>query len=177
MDYSEVCSRVRANGEPGFAWLENMRNYGRMNGVLDRRDSRAQGGNPCLEQTLVCALRSIMPFCLCLTCNLYDEWQESYELCCLVETFPNNHSSLEDYLTTLKYAYLYAKTGTCFLPHSCDDLPTNSVLVSCLLRACAFVCSDFGPDALAGNEPCHASQPPHRLQCERCGAVHHSARH
>ena len=27
---------------------------------------------------------------------------ESYELCCLVETFPNNHSSLEDYKRTLK---------------------------------------------------------------------------
>jgi len=47
------------------------------------------GGNPCLEQTL-----------------------ESHELCCLVETFPNNHDSLDDYLETLKYAYLYAKTVT-----------------------------------------------------------------
>ena len=47
------------------------------------------GGNPCLEQTL-----------------------ESYELCCLVETFPANHDSLEDYKRTLKFAYLYAKTVT-----------------------------------------------------------------
>ena len=31
---------------------------------------------------------------------------------CLVETFPNNHDSLEDYLVTLKYAYLYAKSVT-----------------------------------------------------------------
>ncbi len=89
MDYSDVCERVRSNGEPGFAWLENMRNFGRMNGTPDTRDSRAQGGNPCLEQTL-----------------------ESYELCCLVETFPTNHTSLEDYETTLKFAYLYAKTVT-----------------------------------------------------------------
>ncbi|KAG2386926.1 hypothetical protein C9374_001961 [Naegleria lovaniensis] len=51
--------------------------------------TRASGGNPCLEQTL-----------------------ESYELCCLVETFPNNHESLEDYQKTLKYAFLYAKTVT-----------------------------------------------------------------
>ena len=34
----------------------------------DDKDHRVMGGNPCLEQSL-----------------------ESYELCCLVETFPNNH--------------------------------------------------------------------------------------
>lgn len=89
MKYNKVCDRVRANGEPGFAWLENMRNYGRMNGTIDRRDHRVSGGNPCLEQSL-----------------------ESYELCCLVETFPTNHSSYEDFQKTLKYAYLYAKTVT-----------------------------------------------------------------
>ena len=89
MDYGAVCDRVRVNGEPGFAWLENMRAYGRMKGVADHKDHRAMGGNPCLEQTL-----------------------ESYELCCLVETFPANHESLEDFQRTLKFAYLYAKTVT-----------------------------------------------------------------
>lgn len=89
MDYAPITERIIKNGEPGFAWLENMRNYGRMNGVRDTRDSRAAGGNPCLEQTL-----------------------ESYEMCCLVETFPNNHESIEDYIETLKFAYLYAKTVT-----------------------------------------------------------------
>ncbi len=49
----------------------------------------ARGGNPCLEQTL-----------------------ESYELCCLVETFPSNHTSLDDFLDTLQSAFLYAKTVT-----------------------------------------------------------------
>ena len=89
MDYSQSSERVRYNGEPGFAWLDNMRDFGRMADAPDFKDHRAMGGNPCLEQTL-----------------------ESYELCCLVETFPHNHESLEDYLTTLKYAYLYAKTVT-----------------------------------------------------------------
>jgi len=89
MDYSDVCERVKINGEPGFAWLENMKHYGRMCDKSNGHDIRAAGGNPCLEQTL-----------------------ESYELCCLVETFPNNHDSLADYLKTLKYAYLYAKTVT-----------------------------------------------------------------
>ena len=33
-------------------------------------------------------------------------------MCCLVETFPTNHESYEDFQRTLKYAYLYAKTVT-----------------------------------------------------------------
>ncbi len=89
MNYEPSAERVRYNGEPGYAWLENMREFGRMADAPNFKDHRAMGGNPCLEQTL-----------------------ESYELCCLVETFPNNHDSLDDYLTTLKYAYLYAKTVT-----------------------------------------------------------------
>jgi len=89
MDYDNIAKRVCDNGEPGFAWLDNMKMYGRMNGEVDYRDYRAEGGNPCLEQTL-----------------------ESFELCCLVETFPNRHESREDYMQTLKCAYLYAKTVT-----------------------------------------------------------------
>jgi len=89
MDYTDVCKRIVDNGEPGFAWLENMRKYSRMQNGGDNKDHRVAGGNPCLEQSL-----------------------ESYELCCLVETFPSNHDSLEDYQRTLKYAYLYAKTVT-----------------------------------------------------------------
>ena len=89
MDYTESAQRIKLNGEPGFAWLGNMQKYGRMADEPNWKDHRACGGNPCLEQTL-----------------------ESYELCCLVETFPTNHDSIEDYLKTLKYAYLYAKTVT-----------------------------------------------------------------
>ena len=89
MDYTDVCKRINDNGEPGFAWLDNMRKFSRMQNGGDNKDHRVMGGNPCLEQSL-----------------------ESYELCCLVETFPNNHDSLEDYQRTLKYAYLYAKTVT-----------------------------------------------------------------
>jgi ribonucleoside-triphosphate reductase (thioredoxin) len=32
MDYEPACDRIRSNGEPGFAWLDNMRSFGRMNG-------------------------------------------------------------------------------------------------------------------------------------------------
>jgi len=89
MDYKEVCKRIVDNGEPGICWLDNMREYSRMCDPKNNKDRRVEGGNPCLEQSL-----------------------ESYELCCLVETFPANHSSLEEYLRTLKFAYLYAKTVT-----------------------------------------------------------------
>jgi len=103
MDYTDAAKRIVDNGEPGFAWLDNMRHYSRMKNGGDNKDHRAMGGNPCLEQTL-----------------------ESYELCCLVETFPNNHESLEDYQRTLKYAYLYAKTVTLGGTHWAD---TNRVML------------------------------------------------
>ena len=61
MSYDSVCERVAINGEPGFAWLENMRAYGRMADPPNHTDYRVMGGNPCLEQSL-----------------------ESYEMCCLV---------------------------------------------------------------------------------------------
>jgi hypothetical protein len=52
MDYSQVALRIVNNGEPGFAWLSNMQEYSRLNGLKDFKDHRARGGNPCLEQTL-----------------------------------------------------------------------------------------------------------------------------
>lgn len=88
-DYGPSAQRVAMNGEPGYAWLENMRAYGRMVEPANHKDKRVMGANPCVEQSL-----------------------ESYELCCLVETFPANHESLEDYQRTLKFAYLYGKTVT-----------------------------------------------------------------
>lgn len=52
MDYDAIVERIAKNGEPGFAWLENMQAYSRMKGEPDFKDRRAAGGNPCLEQTL-----------------------------------------------------------------------------------------------------------------------------
>jgi len=89
MDYHSAAERTRVNGEPGYFWLENAKAYGRMGDLPNNKDKRATGGNPCLEQTL-----------------------EDKELCCLVETFPEHHDSLEDFQRTLKFAYLYAKTVT-----------------------------------------------------------------
>lgn len=89
MNYNEIEKRIVDNGEPGLAWLDNMRAYGRMVDKANYKDKRVAGGNPCLEQSL-----------------------ESEELCCLVETFPAKHESLDDFKRTLKFAYLYAKTVT-----------------------------------------------------------------
>lgn len=89
MDYHEAAERTRINGEPGYVWLANCQKYGRLVDPGTFEDDRVMGVNPCSEQTL-----------------------ESYELCCLVETFPARHDSMEDYLKTLKFAYLYAKTVT-----------------------------------------------------------------
>ena len=68
MDYTEAANSIANSGEPGFAWLENMQQFSRMKDPADWKDRRVKGGNPCLEQSL-----------------------ESYELCCLVETFPAKH--------------------------------------------------------------------------------------
>lgn len=93
-DYSKFIDQIVAKGEPGFAWLYNMQAYSRMCDLPDHKDHRAQGGNPCLEQTL-----------------------EPWELCTLVETFPFRHDTLEDYKRTCKKAYLYAKTVTLAATH------------------------------------------------------------
>jgi adenosylcobalamin-dependent ribonucleoside-triphosphate reductase len=103
MNYKHLCDRIWHNGEPGVAWLENMRGYSRMNNGPDNKDHRVAGGNPCLEQSL-----------------------ESYELCCLVEVFPMNCTSFDDYLRTIKFAYLYAKTVTLGETHWAE---TNRVLL------------------------------------------------
>lgn len=102
MDYEKVGKQIGVNGEPGIIWLDNVRDYGRMaDGHQPGIDGRVMGANPCMEQSL-----------------------ESYELCNLVETFPANHDNADDYMRTLKFAYLYAKTVTLLPTH---NRRTNSV--------------------------------------------------
>lgn len=102
-DYSRLPPLIAKNGEPGLAWIENMQNYGRMGDPPNYKDIRATGGNPCLEQTL-----------------------ESYELCCLVETFPVRNKDFEQFKETLELAFLYAKTVTLGATHWPE---TNEVLL------------------------------------------------
>lgn len=86
-DYKTLGALTAEYGEPGYIWLENMRRFGRMNGVEYAADYGALGSNPCVEQTL---------------------WDK--ELCNLVELFINRHKNLHEYMQTAKVAYRYAKT-------------------------------------------------------------------
>jgi len=94
MDYTQYVDRIADNGEPGFIWLDVARNYGRLADPADGKDYRVMGFNPCAEQPL-----------------------ESYELCTLVEVHLNRHETKEDFLRTLKFAYLYGKTVTLLPTH------------------------------------------------------------
>jgi len=97
-----IIERIADNGEPGVIWMDVTRQYGRLADPINNKDWRAVGYNPCAEQSL-----------------------ESYECCTLVETYLNRHDNLEDYLRTLKFAYLYAKTVT-LLPTHWEE--TNAIM-------------------------------------------------
>jgi len=47
MDYSKIVEAITQNGEPGIIWMDNARKYSRMNGIVDNKDTRIQGSNPC----------------------------------------------------------------------------------------------------------------------------------
>jgi adenosylcobalamin-dependent ribonucleoside-triphosphate reductase len=102
MDYTWHANQVVTNGEPGTIWLNNARHYGRMKDPERLDDLQVMGFNPCSEQQL-----------------------EDAELCCLTETFPAKHETYDDYLQTLKIAYLYAKTVTLARTHWKE---TNAVM-------------------------------------------------
>lgn len=91
------------NGEPGFCFVDNMQNYSRMNGIVDKKDYRAEGSNPCNEQTL-----------------------ENRETCILMEIPLNRQYDPNDetktlnkkiFLRSCKYACLFAKTMTLVPTH------------------------------------------------------------
>ena len=103
MDYTWHAEQSQINGEPGYIWLENARNYGRMKDGKKTDDLKVMGFNPCVEQQL-----------------------EDAELCCLVETFPAKHDTYEDYLRTLQIAYMYGKTVTLINTHWPE---TNAIML------------------------------------------------
>ncbi len=88
-DFKEVARQTAVNGEPGYIFMDNIRAFSRLCDPADFKDVKAKGTNPCGEQSL-----------------------ESFELCCLVETFPSRAESKADYLRTLKFAYMVGKTAT-----------------------------------------------------------------
>ncbi|MFY3742265.1 MAG: adenosylcobalamin-dependent ribonucleoside-triphosphate reductase, partial [Candidatus Nitrosomirales archaeon] len=93
-DYSKFTDLIASNGEPGFIWMDTARKFGRLADPANNKDRRVAGINPCAEQTL-----------------------ESFECCTLVEVHINRAESKEDFLRTLKFAYLYGKTITLLSTH------------------------------------------------------------
>ena len=102
-DYSWHAKQSQKNGEPGYIWLDNARTRGRFKDAPRDDDLNVMGFNPCVEQQL-----------------------EDAELCCLVETYPAKHDTYEDYLKTLKIAYLYGKTVTLVNTHWPE---TNAIML------------------------------------------------
>lgn len=102
-DYKKISKSIAINGEPGFIWLDNVKNRGRMEDAPDTKDKYVCALNPCGEIPL-----------------------ESLELCNLSETFPSRHDSYEEFKETLKYAYLYSKTVTLIPTHVPE---TNAVMM------------------------------------------------
>ena len=103
MDYTWHAEQSQVNGEPGYIWLDNARTHGRFKDGIKYDDINVVGFNPCVEQQL-----------------------EDAELCCLVETYPAKHEDYDDYLKTLKIAYLYGKTVTLINTHWPE---TNAIML------------------------------------------------
>ncbi len=87
--------------------VDEFHNYGI---VLTKKETNS--GRPKLE--------------IIFTANCGEQSLESFELCCLVETFPSRHDSYEEFQETLKYAYLYAKSVTLVNTHWKE---TNAVML------------------------------------------------
>ncbi|MCA1799827.1 MAG: fused protease/ribonucleoside-triphosphate reductase [Actinobacteria bacterium] len=102
VDYAALAERISDNGEPGLFYLDVARKYGRMGDEPDYGDMKVVGTNPCAEIPL-----------------------ESSEFCNLVEVYPTRCTDIVDFLRTLKFAYLYAKSVTLIETH---DERVNEVL-------------------------------------------------
>jgi adenosylcobalamin-dependent ribonucleoside-triphosphate reductase len=106
-DFTNLIPSIAKNGEPGLIFLDNAKHYGRFVDGINTKDSpyydNVAGFNPCAEQSL-----------------------EHGEMCCLVETYPANHESADEFIETIKYAYLYAKSVTLLPTH---DPLANSVML------------------------------------------------
>jgi ribonucleoside-triphosphate reductase (thioredoxin) len=114
--YEYLAERISDNGEPGLFFLDLARSHGRLSDPRNDRDYRVKGTNPCAEQTL-----------------------EDGELCTLVETFPMRHGTLEDFLRTLKCAYLYAKAVTLMPTHwaESNEVMTRNRRIGCSVSGMA----------------------------------------
>ena len=96
MNYNKPVQFTKKNGEIGYVWLDTAQRFDRLcDPELKNPNTNILGTNPCGE------------------IGLLDR-----ELCNVPETFPARHNSLAEYLRTVKYAYLYAKTVTLLPTHN-----------------------------------------------------------
>lgn len=102
MDYTKVARLTALNGEPGYFWIDNARNYGRMVDPPLKVADDVDGSNPCGEIAL-----------------------KDRELCNLIETFPAHHDTYKDYMRSLEIAHIYTKTVSLMPTHRSD---TNAVM-------------------------------------------------
>ena len=103
-NYQKIAERINDNAEPGVIWLSNFQKFSRMRELeADNKDFRITGVNPCGEIGL-----------------------ESSELCNLVEVFPYRNDTQDEFIRTLKYAYLFAKSVTLIETHWVE---TNRVMM------------------------------------------------
>lgn len=86
----ELVDRLVENGEPGFIFIDNARNFGRFgDGEGYIEEPRIQGCNPCGEMML-----------------------ESGECCTLAEVFISNCASLDEFIAACSAAHTYCKAVT-----------------------------------------------------------------
>lgn len=95
MSYAKLARQTAENGEPGYAWIDTMRTRGRLCDPPSDADLQVLGGNPCMEISL---------------------WDG--ETCNVPETFPTHHTSVDDYLLTLKQAFFYGKIVSSIPTHN-----------------------------------------------------------
>lgn len=128
-NYDHLVESIALNGEPGLVYLDLMRSHGRLFDQPNNRDYRVAGLNPCAEQSL-----------------------ENNELCTLVETFPSKHADVEDYLRSLKVAYLYAKAVTLLPTHwpESNEVMTRNRRIGCSASGIAQFVEDRGWTELRG---------------------------
>lgn len=109
-DMRHIAEAIRISAEPGIYDLQLAQTYGRLADPPNSKNEWVLGCNPCAEQPL-----------------------EPWELCTLVETYPSNHESLEDYKRTLKYAYLYGKAVTLIPTHwpECNEVMIRNRRIGC----------------------------------------------
>lgn len=89
VDYDEIAERMAHEGEPGLMYMDNARNYGRMNNGPNYADLGIMGCNPCSEIGLF-----------------------NHEACNLFEQYLSRMKNKAEYIRMLKFGYMYSKTVT-----------------------------------------------------------------